>query len=309
MFHITAAVGIDIGIKQIHTVLVEKHNDRLILKSLFAVSYKANELKTALTDIKKKLIKTTRLPWFLISHQVLGISFEQIIVKRFIAPKVPNDQAQFAQVGNLLSENLGLPLNELLYDYRQIKDTDNIEVFACRRSQIADKLSALESSGFNLSVVELKTFALQRLFKLYLTQKRHLKAALLIHLGTKRIQMCVDDGQGGQFLRELPLFVADASFVNKQDKAAFSLQLASHILRQYPLAAANLDQKMIKGLWLCGALSKELDETLLEEKLGWQVNQLDPLVGFTYSPTLLANLDRPLSSWSVAIGLALRDLQ
>lgn len=309
MFHITAAVGIDIGIEKIHAVLVEKHNSRLILKSLFSVSYQQNELNTALTDIKKKLIKTTKIPWFLISHQVLGIPFNRVVVKRFMIPKAPNDQAQYAQAGILLAENLGLPLDELLYDYRQVKGFDGIEVFACRRSQIEDKLNALEASGFNLSVIELETAALQRLFSLCLTQKAHFGAALLIHLGTERIQMCIDDGKGGQFQRELPLSVAEANFMDEQDKAGFSLQLVSHILRQYPLAAANLDQNRIKRLWLCGALSNKLDEALLAEKLGWQVNRLDLLASFANSLENLADLDCPIGTWSVAMGLALRDLQ
>ncbi len=308
MFHITAAIGIDIGIKKIHTVLLEKHNSCLILKSLISVSYEPSELTTVLVEIKKKLVKATKFPWFLISHQVLGIPFDRIVVKRFNPPKALNDQAEYAQAGILLSESLGLALDELFYDYRQVKDLDGIDVFACRRSQIEDKLNALESSGFDLSVVEPKTFALQRLFNFYLKQKGHFGAALLIHLGIERIQMCIDDGKGGQFLRELPLSAAEYTFKDEQDKADFSLQLVSHILRQYPLAATNLEQKMITGVWLCGAFSSELDETLLQDKLGWQVNQLDPLASLTFAPKLLTNLDCPVSSWSVAIGLALREL-
>ncbi len=307
MFRITAAIGIDISSKYVRAALLEKKGNAFILKSLSSVAYQGADLEKALAHVKKMIIKTTRLPWFLISHQVFSIPLNRVVIKRFFAMREANEQEQFIQAGIQLSESLGLSLEELLYDYRQLKDTDGIEVFACRRSQIEDKLNALKTAGYRLSVIELQTFVLMRLFKHCLNHQSITGPSLLINIDKDHMQMCIYDDEKEQMQQAQPLTLHASHLV--YEKEAITKQLAEYILLQYPLAAPHLNRKKITHIWLSGDNTEHVDVLSLAQKLEWEVRLLNPLVGLSYSPEIMDDLNEPLGAWSVAIGLALREIQ
>lgn len=308
MFRISAAVGIDISHKHVRVAFIEKRADSITLKSLISIASNGAALETVMARIKKELAKASKLPWFFVSHQILGVSQSSVAVKRFPALKEPNDQEQYIQAGLQLSDSLGLSLDELLYDYRPVDETNGIEVFACRRSQIESTLNALETTGFRLTAIEIQTFALMRLFQQFLIYQSVVGASLLVDVGLERVHLCIHDGHQGQFYRELPLPLEGHYPSTAQEKHQFTEQLADGILRHYQLSGLNLTHDKIKNLWLSGESAKMIDPLLLEQKLNWNVAMFNPLTGLSYSPALIDELYDPVGAWATAIGLALRDI-
>ncbi len=308
MFRISAAIGIDISSSQVRAALIEKRGGSSILQSLISIPFNGAALETILARLKKELNKTTKLPWFMISHQILSIPQSSVAVRRFSALPEKNDTEQFTEVGLQLSESLSLSIDEMLYDYRYVDDEKTIEAFACRRSQIEPTLNALETTGYKLSVIELQSQALMRLFQQHLAYQIVNGTSLLIDIGSERVQLCFDDGQGQHLTREIPLpSETDGQLTN--DKHLFTERLAEGVTRQYQLTGTSFSDRPVQQVFLSGEGTKLLDILLLEQKLNWDVHAINPLSGLSYSDSLFDNLFDTANAWSTAIGLALREMQ
>ncbi len=308
MFRISAAIGIDISSSQVRAALIEKRGGSSILQSLICIPFNGAALETILARLKKELNNTTKLPWFMISHQILSVPQSSVAVKRFSALSEKNDTEQFMEIGIQLSESLGLPIDEMLYDYRFVDDDKTVEAFACRRSHIEPTLNALETTGYKLSVIELQSQALMRLFQQHLAYQSVNGASLLIDIGSDRVQLCFDDGQGQYLTREIPM-PSEVNGQSTKDKHLFTERLAEDVIRQHQLIGTSFSDRPIRQVFLSGEGTKLLDLLLLEQKLNWDVQAINPLSGLSYSDSLFDNLFDTANAWSTAIGLALREMQ
>lgn len=305
MFCLKAAIGIDIGATNVRAALIQKRGKSKQLKALVSEPIQGISLEEALIKIKKKINKEYKLPWYCIRQQVLGVAQSNVAIKRFASLPDVHEQEQYIQVGLQLAESLGLPIDELLYDFRSLPQNEGIEVYACRRAVLDESLTALSCVGYKLSVIELQTHALMRLYQQQITHLSTIECSLMLDVGGERVQICAGDGASGQFFRELPLPLEMGGSNESEIRRVFTEQLVEIIQRQYQVAATSLTGAYINRVWLSGENEKYLDTLLLEERLKWDVQTLNPLQGLNYAPELIENLTEPASAWSIAIGLAL----
>ena len=305
MFRLSAAIGIDIGTTSVRVALIQKRGRTTQLKALICESTQGRTLEDTLINIKKKLKKEHKLLWFFIQHQVFGIPQSNVAVKRLAVGLDVHEQEKYTQVGLQLAESLGLPIDELLYDFRPLPENNGVEVYVCRRAVIENSLNALALAGYHLSVIELQTHALMRLYKQQMTHCARIESSLMLDVGSERVQICAGDGRSGQFFRELPLPLKTQSISEPEVVSIFTGQLIEIIQRQYQVAATSVAGAHINRIWLSGENAKYVDTLLLEKRLGWEVKTLNPLHRLTCSPHLIENLSESASAWSIAIGLAL----
>lgn len=306
MFRLKMIAGIDIGSKMIRVALIQKRNNSLHLLALISESIDGVPLEEALRDIKIKLKHAYKIPHFWFTDLVMGIPQSQVAVKRFSAMPDMHEEEQYIQVGMQLAESLGLPIDELLYDYRSLVDTDAVEVYACRRAVIDETLNALKTNGYRLSVIELQTHALMRLYQQHRVNLSSIESSLMVDVGNERVLICAGDGMSGQFFRELPLPFGDNVSSEVEAKRVFTEKLIDIIQRQYQFVATALTGGYINRVWLSGENAKYVDFFLLEEKLQWDVQILNPLQGLIFHPDLINDLSDSANAWSIAVGLALR---
>ncbi|OEE68838.1 pilus assembly protein PilM [Enterovibrio norvegicus FF-33] len=306
MFGVTTTVGIDIGTSAVRAALLQQGSKSVALKTLLVVPYEVETLEAVLRGLKKQISKACSMPWHWPKHQIMGVPQSSVAVKRFPPLADVPDHEQFVQVGLQLSESLGLPIDELLYDYHVLDDKSATEVYACRKSMLNETLNGLESAGFELSVIELHTQALMRLYREQSGHQLMQGIGLLVDVGSERLQICMGDGQSGQFYRELPAPVLSGASDAKLARQHFTEQLADVIKRHYQLAATQLSGAEVSHVWLSGESAKSVDISLLETCLSWPTQALNPLQGLVYSPNIIEQLNEPVSAWSTAIGLALR---
>lgn len=307
MFPLKTTVGIDIGSNIVRAALIQKRGKSLRLYALISEPIQEEGLEDALLKLKKKIKRAHKLPRFWFTHFVMGVAQSNVAIKRFSSTPDPHEQEQYLQVGLQLAESLGLPIDELLYDYRALADADGVEVYACRRAVINDALAALTGAGYRLSVIELQTHALLRLYQQQRTKSSAVECSLMVDVGSERVQICADDGKSGQFFHELPLTFNSKVASTEEAVRAFTEQLIDIIQRQYQFVATSLKGAYVNRIWLSGENLKYLDMFLLKEKLQWQVQTLNPLQGLIYPQELIENLPDLASAWSIAVGLALRD--
>ncbi|WP_407331604.1 type IV pilus biogenesis protein PilM [Enterovibrio sp. 27052020O] len=306
MFGVTTTVGIDIGTSTVRAALLQQGSKSVTLKKLLIAPYEAETLEAVLKGLKKQIGKACLMPWHRPKHQIMGIPQSSVAVKRFPPLSDLPDHEQFVQVGLQLSESLGLPLDELLYDYYALEDKSATEVYACRKSMLNETLNGLENAGFELSVIELHTQALMRLYRVQSGQQLAQGLGLLVDVGRERLQICMGDEKTGQFYRELPTPALPSLSDAKLAREHFTEQLADVIKRHYQLAATQLSGTEVSHVWLSGECAKNVDIFLLETYLSWPTQALNPLQGLSYSPHFIEQLNEPVSAWSTAIGLALR---
>ncbi|WP_028025897.1 type IV pilus biogenesis protein PilM [Enterovibrio calviensis] len=306
MFGVTTTVGIDIGTNTVRAALLQQGNQSVTLKTLLVAPYDADTLDSVLKSVKKRIAKACSLPWHWPKHQIMGVPQSSIAVKRFPVLKDAPEHEQFVQVGLQLSESLGLPFDELLYDYHTLADKSATEVYACRKSMLNDTLAGLAQAGFSLSVIELHTQALTRLYREQSDIQLVPGIGLLVDVGLERLQICMGGEQSGPFYRELPAPMLTQSSQPSTDRHMYTEQLADIIKRHYQLAATQLSGAEVSHVWLSGECAKHVDILQLESLLSWPTQALNPLRGLTYSPDLIETLNEPVSAWSTAIGLALR---
>ncbi|WP_115659291.1 type IV pilus biogenesis protein PilM [Grimontia hollisae] len=305
MFGSTSAMGIDVGTQCVRAAMIQKRGKTLRLQALVVAPRHSMSLEEALNTVKKQLRKACRAPWQWPVRQIMGVAQSNVATKRFPTSPDITENEQYVQVGLQLSESLGLPMDDLLYDYRPLPGNDGVEAYACRKPMLKEILSALDAVGYKLTVIELQTHALMRLYNQHQRFQPDNGLSLMVDVGTERLQICLDDNKGGHFYREIPVPV-DVDEHGDGDRTPYTQQLAETVQRQYQLAATQLQGARISTVWLSGDRAKKLDVFALEEALGWKVRALNPLQGLSYSPSLVEGLDEPAAAWSTSIGLALR---
>ncbi|CZF84552.1 Competence protein A [Grimontia celer] len=305
MFAGKTAMGIDVGAHSVRAAIIQKRGKALKLQAL-VVAPRQSSLDDSLKSVKKQLRKACGVPWNWPQAQIMGVPQSNVAMKRFPAALDIPEHEQYVQVGLQLSESLGLPMDELLYDFRPLPENDGVEVYACRKPMLKDTLSGLKSAGFSLSVIELQTHALMRLYKQHMTSRPDAGASLMVDVGTERLQICLGDASDGKFYRELPVPFEQTDAGAEELRALYTQQLAETIQRQYQLASTQLQGIKVSTVWLSGDGAKKIDIFKLEAALGWRVRALNPLQGLSYSPKLVDGLNESAAAWSTSIGLALR---
>ncbi|CZF80332.1 type IV pilus biogenesis protein PilM [Grimontia marina] len=307
MFAGKTAMGIDIGTHSIRAAMIQKRGKALRLQALVvAPRQSSSSLDDSLKLVKTQLRKACGMPWNWPQEQIMGVPQSSVAMKRFPTALDIPEQEQYVQVGLQLSESLGLPMDELLYDFRPLPENDGVEVYACRKPMLKEKLSGLKVAGFSLSVIELQTHALMRLYKQHMTSRPDAGASLMADVGTERLQICLGDAKDGRFYRELPVTFEQSDLSTEDLRAYHTQQLAETIQRQYQLASTQLQGTQVSTVWLSGDGAKNIDIFKLESTLGWRVRALNPLQGLSYSPKLVDSLNESAGAWSTSIGLALR---
>lgn len=305
MFGGTSTIGIDVGEQCVRVAMIQKRGKALKLQALVVAPRHSMSLDEALKTVKKQLGKSCRMPWQWPAEQIMGVPQSNVATKRFpVSADIPENE-QYVQVGLQLSESLGIPMDELLYDYRPLPESDGVEVYACRKAMLKETLSGLDAAGYKLTVIELQTHALMRLYNQHKRFQPDTGSSLMVDVGSERLQICLNDAEDGHFYRELPV-PAESGGEDERDRARYTRQLAETIQRQYQLASTQLQGNKVSALWLSGEGAKKLDVFALEEALGWKVQALNPLQGLSYSPALVDGLEESVASWSISIGLALR---
>lgn len=175
--------------------ILESRNSGVYLRDLSSVELGNATLTDALKSLRKQFSVNKAAFRFATKSQVMGIAQSSVAIKRLPISQNVSEQEQYMQIGLQLSENLGLSMDELLYDYRNLPSGEGIEVFACRKSVLASTLDALASSGFRLSVIALESHALLQLYDRQLDVLSLSNRALMADVNTERLQLCFGVGE------------------------------------------------------------------------------------------------------------------
>lgn len=302
-------MGIDVGTKTVRAAMIQRRGKALKLQALVAAPRGNGSLDDALKSVKKQLRKACKAPWQWPKHQIMGVPQSNVAVKRFPASLDIPEHEQYVQVGLQLSESLGISMDELLYDYRALPETEGVEVYACRKPLIADTLKGLSENGYKLSVIELQTHALMRLYSQHSASRHSGEVSMMIDIGAERLQICLGNGEGGQFYRELAAPFDGMELVTDEARERYTETLADTVQRQYQLAATQVQGAPVSSVWLSGDSAGKIDIFQLEKLLNWRVRALNPLQGLSYSPKLIDKLSESTAAWSTSIGLALRGVE
>ncbi|WP_163392048.1 type IV pilus biogenesis protein PilM [Enterovibrio norvegicus] len=308
MFGQTTALGIEFGTHAVRAALIQKHGDAYRVNALVSEKYGGNSLTDALRLLKKRLRKNIKAPWQWPSQQVLGVPQSKVVLKRIAVPTDLPENEQFIQVGMMLAESLGLPMDELLYDYRVLPNGEGVEVYACRKVTLKDSLDALSEAGFHLSVIELQAHALMRLHQHHSEKGEATGTELFVDISHERMQICLGDNLSDPFFRELPLPNESLGADSLLGRNRYAETLADTIQRQYQLAATQFPGKHVSNLMLSGEGLSDVDALHLEAHLSWHVETFNPLMTMSLTQKLVEGLDEPTSTWTTAIGLALRGM-
>lgn len=308
MFGSTTAVGIDIGEKTVRAAMLQRKGKTLEVKSLLCEPYEADTLEVTLSYLKKQLRAAVKLPWHWPKHQVLGVPQSHVAIKRLPLDTSIPEHEQFVQIGLQLSESLGLPLNDLLYDYHALPDNNSAEVYACRKPLLEKTLKGLSSSGYQLSVIELQTHALMRLYRFCASVQRGSLATMLLDVGEERTQLCVGKGAQALFYRELPTPFGAMASEDPESQSTNTAALVELVQRQYQLAAPQLHGAGLSGVWLSGSAASLVDIKQFEKQISWPAYMLNPLNGLSLSSSLPMTASDSVAAWSTSIGLALRGM-
>ncbi|WP_083539420.1 type IV pilus biogenesis protein PilM [Enterovibrio coralii] len=306
MFQGKWAIGLDIGIHSVRAAILESRGGDIHLHDLSSVQLENSSLVGALKTLRKQFSVSKAKLRFATKAQVMGIPQSSVAIKRLPASQNVSEQEQYMQIGLQLSESLGLSLEELLYDYRDLPSGEGIEVFACRKSVLASTFDALTASGFRLSVVELESHALLRLYDRQHGELSHANHLLMADINTERLQLCFGVGEKEPLMRDLPLPISMGLEGDAQEKVYFTEQVAETIRRQCQLVRTQFSEERVTTLWLSGEGCKWVDLDRLEALLDWNVKLLDPASELVCHGDTLSKLKEPVSYWSTAVGLALR---
>lgn len=309
MYTFSMSVGLDITTKGIYVAVLSQRGIQYTLNALdFVPLEKKAELTEQLINIKKR-IKLGRYPFFFrLAQQNINIDQDHIVVKRFAIPdlnELAPDQA-YMQIGEKLSDNLGMPSSKLFYDFLPIQKLSNtVEVYVCRKSVIENILNSLEVSGFRLSSMEPQ---LQTLLRLYHRVANRLpeQNALILSFTDHEIQLCLTSASNEFIFRKLPFpAMYDELPQSERFQALISL-LTDTIQRQFQLFSGSTWPSKIKECHVFGCTNQSELAELLTQQFGWEVKLLDPFIDVQKPITLLQSIEKPFEYWSTAIGLALR---
>ncbi|MGL5336276.1 MAG: type IV pilus biogenesis protein PilM [Enterovibrio sp.] len=294
-------LGIDIDSTCARIALLERKGKKICVLNLIKQERENLPLAEILQKAKISLKKSLPFPYTLPRQQAMAIAQRHVITKLITPAANISANEQHMYIGMQVAQNLGLPLDELFYDYSQ-PDTpeQKITVFACKKISIKASLTALEQAKFDLSVLELQQNSLLRLCKRTIDKD---EKALLIDISRDHAQLLLIEPQQ----KSNEIFFREISLPNEQqadDPLTFTDQLADEILNQYQKLKALKPSLHIDSLWVSGSNIKRLDKELLQDSVNWSVHLLNPLqsLNTTHLPPDIEPME-----WATAIGLALRE--
>ncbi|MDD1782117.1 pilus assembly protein PilM [Enterovibrio sp. ZSDZ35] len=308
MFRGKWAIGLDIGNHSVRAALLESRSSGIVVRDLCSVRLEHASLGEALKSLRKKFSVSKASLRFATKSQVMGIAQSSVAIKRLPASQNVSEQEQYMQIGLQLSESLGLAMDDLLYDYRNLPSGEGIEVFACRKSVLEPTFDALAASGFRLSVVELESHALLRLYGRQQGTLSSFNHALMADINTERLQLCFGVNEKEPIMRDLPLPISIGLNGDGGEKAYFTEQIADTIRRQCQLVRTQFAEDQVTTLWLSGEGNSLIDKEQLEGLLGWDVQMLNPIKDLICQNSVISKMQEPASYWSTAVGLALRGM-
>ena len=300
MFFARSALGIDLTNHNVRIAWLRKNKRGIQVCNLVEKNIKDSSVEQILVKTKYELKKFCALPILLPKNQVICVSQSQVAIKRFPLTTYLPELEQYMQVGILLSESLGLPYEQLLYDY-QLAKQNVIEAYACRRALVQEKLSALVKVGYQPSILELQTQALMRLYQNKFKDLNK-ETAVLADIGFEHIQLLVWNGKAEPFYREITL-CTDAAY----EKDGVTQQLIEEILKLIPQINTQFSYESVNSLWLCGEAASSVDCEKITTDLHWQVSLFNPFEHLVVN--LQQNQVTAVEKWTTAIGLALRGVE
>ncbi|MGL5291206.1 MAG: hypothetical protein ACRC9T_04680, partial [Vibrionaceae bacterium] len=159
-------VGIDIDSTCARIALLERKGKKVHVLNLIKQERENLPLAEVLQKAKGLLKKSLPFPYTFPKLQAMAIAQRHVITKLIAqAPDVPASE-QHTYIGMQLAQTLGLPLDDLLYDYSPPTTPEQkITVYACKKIAINGSLAALDEAKFALSVLELQQSSLLRIYK------------------------------------------------------------------------------------------------------------------------------------------------
>ncbi|RXJ73457.1 hypothetical protein CS022_09415 [Veronia nyctiphanis] len=307
IFRKHASVGIEIAANRARLAVLERKGEQYHIRQLQSVAFNSAKPEVCAKALKRYTGSYTGL--FGTSNQVMSVAEGDVIFKRLPLVNAETDEESHAQIGIHLSESLGVALEELFYDYQVQAEENAVEAFACRKSALAKELNALEKAGFSLSVLDLKPFALMRLYQHQIEHASPTGLPLLVDVGYTKTQFCLYQPHLYRFHREIA-FGTTYSMSNMMEgnEQAFTESLAGEIQRLYQLAGSQLSGEQINQIWLSGVASQMVDTKHLTTLLNKPVEVFDPFVGFQVKDKVHVSSEEPIGAYSTALGLALRGL-
>jgi len=164
-----------------------------------------------------------------LKNVALAIPDVLVITKEFELPAELADLQLEAQIGLEISEHLAYPIEEIAFDFEIVdsleNDQDQIKVLvtACLQKNIEKLKQAAEDAGFRLHAVEPQSYAIERAFRLILSQSIH---------NDRRLVAVADIGES---LFNLFLLI-DGRVIYSREQLFGGKQLAEEIQRRYGLS-------------------------------------------------------------------------
>lgn len=306
MFFSKLSLGIVINQRKVRIALLKKEKAKIVISDLQEMNLDGSTLHEILQNINKKIKKSIHFPIFQSLFQTMSVAQSLVAIKHFPLMLDLSESEEFHYVGEQLSENLGLPISQLLFDYYLLSDKEEIEAYACRLSLVEEKLITLNQTGFKLSALELETQSLLRLFQQQFDQQEN-KTALFIDIQEEQAQFYYIENFQLQFYREIVLPKIQEIEKENLEKQEFTLLLSQALLGQINQIESDLINQKNVDLFLFGENVEKVVASKLAENLERNVKMFDPFLGLTVEKSI--NTDNNKSQWVTVIGLALRGIK
>ncbi|MFD2177009.1 type IV pilus biogenesis protein PilM [Veronia pacifica] len=307
MFGKKAAIGIEIASNRARLAVIQKKGDKYQVKKIRSVAYNSARPEVGIKALQQSVKRY--LGAFGIDNQVLSVREGDVIFKRLPLVDADTEDESHAQICLKLADSLGVPLEELLFDYQIRKDQGAVEAFACRKSALEKKINALTRTGFSLSVLDLKPYALMRLYQYQSEKDSPLALPMLIDVGYSKTQLCFYQPHLHLFHREIAFSTASA--INSDGTVKDEIlthSLANEIQRQYQLAGSQLAVDSVGEIWLSGPVGHLVNCDLLSSLLNKQVDVFNPFAGFEIKDSVLSSEEESMGAFATPLGLAMRGL-
>lgn len=330
-------LGVDIGASGVKIVELANDGGRARLATYGFARYEAKSLKDVLDKPEEKgkeLAELCKEAGVKTKQAITGLPMSSVFSTLFTFPQLPPKELE-AQIKNKAKKLAPIPEEDLVLDWKKVSETKDkkmikISVTAASKKMINNYVGIFKSAGLQLLSLETEAFAMIRSLL-----GKDKTSSLIVDIGSLKTSVLVVKESapvihrtvktGGQNITKLlsekmKIDIEKAEEIKKNLSSArlegvesalqmFVAPIVDEIKYCQGLYAKQYDKEILEKIVLTGGTALILGITdILQKETGFRVFIGDPWARVVYPDDLRPVLDKLGPKFSVAVGLAMRDI-
>lgn len=247
-------VGVDIGSSSVKLVALSRHGNRIGLDAYAVVALPPTAVVdgnvqevNAVADAISRGVKICSAQQ---SSAVTAVPSSAVIIKRIELSKAFSELELEEQVKVEADQFIPYPLDEVALDFEVVgesvshPDLNEILLVACRKDDVEQREDAINAGGLKCGIVDVDTYAVERVFPLLLNED----------LTSKEMVAIVDVGAATLTLN----VVRDSKIIYNREQSFGGNDLTTSIHHQFGMAVDEVEQAL-----RLGEVSQEVQEALV----------------------------------------------